>query len=895
MNHLNIGTLENKKPFTLPEEALVETFFFGGIRGSGKTTAVAVMCEEFCRVGLPWIMLDPVSVGWGLRAGKDGSPNGGLPVVVFGGQHGDLPLDKAQGAKIAEVLVESNICAVIDLKLESKTTWRKFITDFALKLLEITPKTPRHIFIEEAGELLPQKAKFNVTAQCKEAVERLVRLGRNQGYGCSLVNQRPATIDKDVLSVAPWMRSPVQMPNRGGMEVGLRTMEEIWNHAANQGTHQQFEKYECIELHEKARLKTLCFKNGMGQWAPIRKVIRHHYKGSLIRLCQKWGEIVVTPNHSVYAADGSLARPQDNPELLAVRTVNQQHARDTAKVTLQLPDSNYVIDGNVFKFRHHVPNGKPWTMRREYKGKNLKALLSVMGAYISEGSVHWVNQSKKHPESRGNAVVQIANTDRPWLQRIMADLKTFAQPATHIYEGGKSKLRTMPCWNLTTNNKPFAAWLEKNCGKGSDHKRLPEFVFGLQWEYVEVLLDALIKGDGSRYSNGSWAYFTKSQELAQGLGLLLSMHGKGYVVSKDEKTGVYRIHHCDWYNHRDAEIHKMEEVPFDGYVYDLEIDDRYAHNFVIGVGNVVVHNSQVGNLILLRTIGKHDRKACMEWLEPKFDEIDVQNASESFPSNPKELKASANKLINSLAALPDGCGYFWSPSWLHSFEKIQFRDRGTFHPGATRRDMRGGLKSVKLMPVAKFVQQMKGLLSRKQVAVDSVPRMDPAEAREFKKAANEFFRPSAHPEIDHMEIQNQKLVEAQAEIAKLTTERDDARLHAAATGSKIARARAALEPLYTSLKDFFEESVDAGGNGETEQASVSNTGFGTWLLKAGSRRRALQHLLDNGPMTQQQLITLCNITSETWRNWRFWFQTNSLIRIDGRGSKAIVNLVSRPS
>lgn len=171
--NLNIGKLVSGGSFVLPEEALVETFFIGGIRGSGKTTAVAVMCEEFCKIGLPWIMLDPVSVGWGLRAGKDGSPKGGLPVVVFGGEHGDLPLDKSQGAKIAESLIEANICSVIDLKSESKTTWRKFVTDFCLRLLAITPKTPRHIFIEEGGELIPQKAKFAITAQCKEAVERL--------------------------------------------------------------------------------------------------------------------------------------------------------------------------------------------------------------------------------------------------------------------------------------------------------------------------------------------------------------------------------------------------------------------------------------------------------------------------------------------------------------------------------------------------------------------------------------------------------------------------------------------------------------------------------------------------------------------------------------------------
>jgi len=176
------------------DERFVTTFL------EHNTTAVAVLAEEFSKAGLPWIMLDPVGVGWGLRAGKDGKSGGGFPVVVFGGSHGDLPLDKDGGRKVAEALIESNVCAVIDLSKESKKTWRRFLTDFCLALMDLNPQTPRHLFIEEAAEFIPQRTKVAVTAECKEAVERLVRLGRNQGYGCSIITQRPATVDKDVLS-----------------------------------------------------------------------------------------------------------------------------------------------------------------------------------------------------------------------------------------------------------------------------------------------------------------------------------------------------------------------------------------------------------------------------------------------------------------------------------------------------------------------------------------------------------------------------------------------------------------------------------------------------------------------------------------------------------------------
>lgn len=455
---LSIGQTAEGAVFELPEEALVETFFFGGIRGSGKTTAVAVMCEEFCRIGLPWIMLDPVSVGWGLRAGKDGNPKGGLPVVVFGGAYGDLPLEKGDGAKIAEAVIESNICAVIDLKLESKNTWRKFITDFSLKLLEVTPKTPRHIFIEEAGELLPQKAKFNITAQCKEAVERLVRLGRNQGYGCSLVNQRPATIDKDVLS-------------------------------------------------------------------------------------------------------------------------------------------------------------------------------------------------------------------------------------------------------------------------------------------------------------------------------------------------------------------------------------------------------QVGNLFLLRTIGKHDRKACMEWLEPKFE---------------GKAREEASRLVNGLATLPDGSGYFWSPSWLRTFKKIQFRDRNTFHPGATRRDMRGGLESVELMPVASFVEKMKSILSKKQV---SLPK-------------NAVTVPNTE--------ESRQIARLEGEVADLHTQLREMRRKAEEAEKRLLAVRNHLRPQYEILSALFSEIVQASGS------VMDRSIYEPWLKQAGVAgcRRLLEILIERGSVTQQQLSTLSGIPiNSTFHRYRAWLKRNGLVRLEGEGPQGTVHLI----
>ena len=58
---------------------------------------------------------------------------------------------------------------------------------------------PRHVFIEEAHEFIPQRVS-GALGKTFNAVSNLVVMGRNRGIGVTLINQRAATINKDVLT-----------------------------------------------------------------------------------------------------------------------------------------------------------------------------------------------------------------------------------------------------------------------------------------------------------------------------------------------------------------------------------------------------------------------------------------------------------------------------------------------------------------------------------------------------------------------------------------------------------------------------------------------------------------------------------------------------------------------
>jgi hypothetical protein len=88
----------------VPDDAVTQTFLILGKRGSGKTNTAVVLAEEMHRAGAPFVVLDPIGAWWGLKSSFDGA-GVGLPVYVFGGQHGDLPLQPTAGELMAQVFV----------------------------------------------------------------------------------------------------------------------------------------------------------------------------------------------------------------------------------------------------------------------------------------------------------------------------------------------------------------------------------------------------------------------------------------------------------------------------------------------------------------------------------------------------------------------------------------------------------------------------------------------------------------------------------------------------------------------------------------------------------------------------------------------------------------------
>lgn len=190
----------------IPDDALDDRLFFGGTSGSGKTYNAGGRVERLLSKGNRVVVIDPLGVWWGLRLLADGKTESGYDVVIFGGPHGDLPLTENAGALLGETVASMKESCILDLsELGTKAAERRFMLDFLTVLYRKTGGEPVHVVFDEADIFAPQSLvgdKDGPAPRLLGMMETVVRRGRVKGFIPWLISQRPAVLNKNVLSQA---------------------------------------------------------------------------------------------------------------------------------------------------------------------------------------------------------------------------------------------------------------------------------------------------------------------------------------------------------------------------------------------------------------------------------------------------------------------------------------------------------------------------------------------------------------------------------------------------------------------------------------------------------------------------------------------------------------------
>lgn len=199
--HIADGIGEDREPLSLPSEVVTQAIGILARRGAGKTHTATVLVEEVVRAGLPVVILDPTGAWWGLRSSADGNAPG-LPVIILGGEHGDVPLERTAGKVIADLVIDHPGAFVLDLSgFESRAAEQTFAADFLERLYrgKATKRDALLVVVDEADNFAPQRPGPEQT-RTLGALEAIIRRGRIRGLGAVLISQRAAVINKNVLT-----------------------------------------------------------------------------------------------------------------------------------------------------------------------------------------------------------------------------------------------------------------------------------------------------------------------------------------------------------------------------------------------------------------------------------------------------------------------------------------------------------------------------------------------------------------------------------------------------------------------------------------------------------------------------------------------------------------------
>jgi 2-oxoglutarate/2-oxoacid ferredoxin oxidoreductase subunit beta len=334
--------------------------------------------------------------------------------------------------------------------------------------------------------------------------------------------------------------------------------------------------------------------NASGEYNRVAARIRHRYYGPMYRVRVKsFGQIVATPEHPFVAVLRTSGRHRHNTEYVEEKVV-----ASSLKVGdyLVFPVMKTVVDSDRFAIEYQknpkdtrsnsipqeVPLGDDW--------------LRLAGYYIAEGSSH-----------KRSLIFSFNEKETKYIDDVMTLMRRLFGLRGSLDRGkGKGV-------DLVFNSSYLAGFFESIFGSDAEDKHVPHDFMFLPPSKQIALIRGLWRVDGD-FKKSKARYTTTSVVLAEQVKMLLLRQGIVPITSIEPTHGIhrtaYRLYVSYWRdcnrlaeiigipnrrdNNRDKRssilkngkvylpISKIETFQFNGYVYDLSMDDP-SHTFVTSV------------------------------------------------------------------------------------------------------------------------------------------------------------------------------------------------------------------------------------------------------------------------------------------------------------------------
>ena len=334
--------------------------------------------------------------------------------------------------------------------------------------------------------------------------------------------------------------------------------------------------------------------NASGEYNRVAARIRHRYYGPMYRVRVKaFGQVVATPEHP----------------FVAVRRTSGRHRHNTEFIEEKIEASNLKVgDYLVFPVMRTVADSDHFTIEYQKKAKDTRSRLlpryvpmdddwlRLAGYYIAEGSSH-----------KRSLIFSFNKEETEYINDVTALMeRLFGLRGRVEYDQGLGV-------DLIFNSSYLSEFFESIFGASADEKHVPHDFMFLPQSKQAALIRGLWRGDGD-FKKSKARYTTTSVVLAEQVKMLLLRQGIVPITTTEPAHGIhktaYRLYVSYWrdYNKlaemlgvpnrrendrdkhssilKDGKVYlpvsSIETVQFDGYVYDLTMDDP-SHTFVTSV------------------------------------------------------------------------------------------------------------------------------------------------------------------------------------------------------------------------------------------------------------------------------------------------------------------------
>jgi hypothetical protein len=192
-------SIVKEKGHSFDEGICTQTTAFIGRKRTGKSYAAVVLFEKIHSIGGHQIVFDPVGNWKAVTLDRTGKKPG-LPITVFGGPKGHLPLPVDSGKVIGRMLMEKRISAVLDVSRFGDEDRERFVGDCVQAIYEVA-QDEHHVctlYFEEAQFFIPEG--MGIKSKMFKKIRDAVRVGGNYGLGVVMITQRPQSVNKEILN-----------------------------------------------------------------------------------------------------------------------------------------------------------------------------------------------------------------------------------------------------------------------------------------------------------------------------------------------------------------------------------------------------------------------------------------------------------------------------------------------------------------------------------------------------------------------------------------------------------------------------------------------------------------------------------------------------------------------